>query len=149
MAINLNKLINIIQPEVETDMMTNLIRNYLVLKYRMNHFDEQSWYFRQAKESNEAKLSKLKKSYEEHRIAFNELTNERILDMIAECEKNLKDIHNERTTPIFTRIIRVNICESKKATLKSYLHIRNKFDTLLPIDDYESSEEYLEKLFEV
>ena len=105
MAINMNQFIGLLVPSVQSDMITTLIRNYLVMKYRLAHPEREEFYFRAAKESNTKKLEGYKENYEQHRAVINELTYDRILELIEESEKEYLVLVDRNIYPLFARCI--------------------------------------------
>jgi hypothetical protein len=148
MAINMNQLVDILIPVGQQDMITELIRNYLVLKYRINHQDEQSFYFRMASESNDNKLKKMKAEYEEHSQKINNLSIDDLVSLKIQAEQKLKDFVSQKITPYIIRGMVLNASNHKVHLIESYIIAKNKFGVLLAIDEYEAVPEFLEKIFE-
>lgn len=66
-----------------------LMNEILLLKFKLDNIDDQSWYFRMAEKSHRKKLQELKNNYNNIRDKVNNLSFEQIDCKIGDMEKKL------------------------------------------------------------
>jgi hypothetical protein len=82
MAIYVNRIIELFEgARLNCSQLEHLLLGFCILKFKLEHFEEQSWYFRQGRSSNERHMRVLKDSYAHYRERFNAMT---VDELIAE-----------------------------------------------------------------
>ena len=84
MAIKLNAIQNLLLKTKSDSTLETIILEYAKLKQRIDHPDNQSWYFKQGMKSSLERLSFLNMEFEKIRKSFNESTIDDFIERINE-----------------------------------------------------------------
>ena len=140
MAIRINDIINIIyKPEPD---IIQIINDYGILYQKLKGPENQSWYFKQALESNKEKLIELKKSYENQRRNFNNSNIDDLIERVNEAKTVIQSYEGggiNTATHVYLAGVHseINYCES-------LIKLKKRVEKLKPIDYYvENVDEFL------
>ena len=141
MGINFRDILILINPEQKSDIL-RLIIDYNNLKKKLENTEDNSWYFKQALESNKTKLESLRKDYEKIRIVFNESTIDTLIEKINE-NLELKSIYEKKGMNTIQQMHYSSII-SENEFYNELIRLKSKTEFLKDIDYYlENPEEFL------
>lgn len=145
MAIYMQDVFNIINAG-ESSSVIQVIFEYGALKKQLDNLEVQSWYFKRAVPSKQAKLATLNKRFEEIRTTFNETP---IDDFIQKIKENniLKAKYEVGRIGMIYQMAYASI-RSQNTFLTELIRLRSLTDFLMPIDYYIENSDELIKLMD-
>ena len=148
MAIRLEQLSSLIAKKDATNTLSRILVEYAVLKEKLNDIEKQSWYFRNALDSNQNKLEALKKEYEEIQSFYNSSTKEDFNALITEETAKIKSIR-EGQHSVLIKQIAFSSMNHKLELYQGLLHIKQQIPQLMDIDQYLSHPDEMLIFFDV
>ena len=145
MALDIDKVFNLILNKKSDTYIGRIILDYLSLKQKLKNIDKQSWYFKNGLEANKKKLISLKESYDKLREDYNKVTIEDLKHNIDETKNILSERYRNRSINSI-EIYLYNYLHNQISFYKELIYTKRKVDFLHPIDYYETHTDELIKL---
>ena len=148
MAIRLEQLSRLIADKDATNTLSRILVEYAVLKEKLNDIEKQSWYFRNALDSNQNKLEALKKEYEEVQSFYNNSTKADLSALISEETAKIISIREGQHSVLIKQIAHSSMTHKLKL-YQDLLHLKQQIPQLMDIDYYLSHPDEMLIFFEV
>ncbi|MBK8955214.1 MAG: hypothetical protein IPM34_06630 [Saprospiraceae bacterium] len=125
-----------------------LLRKIIVLQYKMDHPEEQSFYFQMALKSHEGYLREMKIRYSQISDDVNTRDTDDLIKSITELEADIQKLLNREFLSFCTRA-GIGWKRSELNYQKELLRMKTQFGVLKPLDEILEDEKYLMKIFAV
>lgn len=147
MALDYKFLINEPNPTDNASCIVQLIIDILVLEERLNNDpDDQSDYFRWAKENHSLQLTKLVDDYNLIRKTYNSYTKQQLQNEIIAQELNMAS--HAHITPLLARNMYLSRAHCIIFQMRDMIAIKKIIDQLPTIGELKQMPEFLEELFD-
>ena len=142
MAIKLKAIQNLLVKKKSDSSLETIILEYATLKQRIDHPDNQSWYFKQGMKSSLERLSFLNIDFEKIRKSFNESTIDDFIQKIN--ENSLKTTTCEGKYMGTIKLMHYSAMIGESKFLSELIRLKSKTELLMPIAYYlENPDEFL------
>ncbi len=146
MALDADKIYDLLLKKESDTYIGGIILDYLSLKQKLKNIDKQSWYFKNGLQANRKKLISLRKSYKKLREDYNKVTINDLKQNIVDAEKLIKDRYSKRINSI--EMYHYRYLLSEISFNEELIYTKKKVEILQPIDYYETHTDELIKLID-
>ena len=129
--------LDIVSKFENTCYVESFAKEILELEYRIEHRDEQSWYFKTGLKSQEDRLHDLIENFESFRSKINNRTIEQLTTLLIERELDLSTAEkNDGGGSRWMRSMLLGTIKANIKTLKFHLNIKNTVGDVPELDSY-------------
>lgn len=145
MALKANEVINLLSSTNEKSEIVSLIFRYVALQEKLDHPEEQSWYFQKGIESKRKELIKIQASFQQCQNEFNRNTVDTLIERREHLKIGCKKI--EKMNGWIIRSIGISNLLSEIFHINQMIHLKSKVSFLYPVDLYlDTPQEFIKLL---
>jgi len=124
--------------------LKTVVLEYGSLVQKMSNIEQESWFFRRARENNLTKIKELKNNFDEIRKAINSASIDDLIDARNILDESILKIKKmEMNSIVYIGLASFN---SRKAYVEELMEIKSRVDKMNEIDFYFENTEHLIKL---
>lgn len=141
MALTLQMIESILVHKTSESSLSSILLEYATVKQKFESTNRQSWYFRQAIESNKAKLLSLLENYESIRALFNKASVDSLILAIDKNNSKIASLEGGQMNGVLYMVC--NSLRGKNEFYGELIRLKRRTDVLMPIDHYLQTPEAL------
>lgn len=147
--ISFNKVASLITESPPADVVQSLLREIVVLQAKLDHLDQQDFYFQMGQKHHEKRLEEMKAQYHQIVDLVNNHEVDYFLEQIREAEEKFHAIcSRESKHPVFVKVLVDKHLNSEIAYLKMLVQAKGDYQKLLPLQELMQDEQALLRVFE-
>lgn len=147
--ISFNRIVPLITQSPPADVVQSLLREIVVLQAKLDHLDQQDFYFQKGRKSHEARLENMKAEYSRIVDLVNNHEVDYFLGLIREAEAKFQEIcSRESKHPVFAKVLVDKHINPEIAYLRMLVQAKGDYGKLLPLHELMQDERALLKIFE-
>lgn len=147
--ISFNRIVPLIAQSPPADAVQSLLREIIVLQAKLDHLDQQEFYFQMGRKSHESRLENMKTEYSRIVDLVNNHEVDYFLGLIREAETKFQEIcSRESKHPVFVKVAVDAQLTSEIVYLRMLIQAKGDYGKLLPLHELMQDERALLKIFE-
>jgi len=147
--ISFNRIVPLIAQSPPADVVQSLLREIVVLQAKLEHLDQQDFYFQKGQKAHESRLENMKAEYSRIVDLVNSHEVDYFLEQIREAEEKFHKIcSRESKHPVFVKVLVDAQLTSEIDYLRMLVQAKGDYQKLLPLQELMQDEQALLKIFE-